>query len=283
MERILARKACKLWSPCVLSCSRNMSSVHGCIRYKPSQPQQTIYPQNSGLLQRNLQKNSTMILRCFEQEKKKEKTMSWKAFGVMTLCCCGLYAIYEYFEQERKKEKMKAAYKNVGSPQIGGSWILTDHNGIQRSSKEFKGTWLLIYFGFTHCPDVCPDELEKIAAVVKHFNSKPAGPKIKPLFVTIDPERDTKEIMKKYCEEFTPELLGLTGTKEELQDIYSKFRVYFRYGEPDNTGDYLVDHTLVTYLMTPDGIYSDHFGKKSTLDLIKENITLRMEKYSSKS
>ncbi|XP_033764093.1 protein SCO1 homolog, mitochondrial-like [Pecten maximus] len=274
MERLLTRKVCALWVPCLYSCSRNMSSFHRCV------PQKLSHQTPQHLLQRKLQKKSTIILRC-AGEMKREKPMSWKLFAVMTVCCGGLYAGYEYFDRRWKKEKIMATYGNVGSPQIGGAWTLTDHNEVERTDKEFRGKWLLVYFGFTHCPDICPDELEKIAKVVDHFNKQPNGPRVKPLFVTIDPERDTKEIMKKYCEEFTPELLGLTGTREQLQSIYEKFHVYFKYGEEDETGDYLVDHTLLTYLMTPDGLYADHFSKRSTFDKMIQNMTLRMDKKES--
>ncbi|OWF37136.1 protein SCO1 homolog, mitochondrial-like [Mizuhopecten yessoensis] len=280
MERLLTRKICAVWMPRVFSCSRNVSRFHDCVRIKL--PQQTSYPQNAGLLHRKLQKISPTMLRGLQEKLRKEKTMSWKGFAVLTIFCSCLYAAYEYVDKERLKEKMRAKFGNVGSPVIGGSWTLTDHNGHVRTDKDFLGKWLLIYFGFTHCPDICPDELEKLAKVVEHFNSKTDGPKIKPIFVTIDPERDTQEVMKKYCLEFSSEFLALTGTKEQLDDIYKKFHVFFYYGDKDETGDYLVDHTLLTFLMTPKGVYVDHFSNRVSLDSMIENISLRMEKDNPK-
>lgn len=264
---------CAVCMPSLFPCNRSITRLHGCVQKKLLH--QTSTSQN--FLRRKLQENPTVIVRCASRMNR-ETPMSWKHFAVMTACLAGVYAGYEYFDRQWKKEKMIATYENVGSPQLGGSWRLTDHNGVERTDKEFFGKWLLIYFGFTHCPDICPDELEKIAKVVEHFNKQPDGPRVKPLFVTIDPERDTKEIMKKYCEEFTPELLGLTGTKEQLQNIYQKFHVYFKYGDKDETGDYLVDHTLLTYLMTPEGIYADHFSKRSSTEKVIQNMTLRMNK-----
>lgn len=174
---------------------------------------------------------------------------------------------------------MKKKIVTTGKAIVSGPWNLTDHNGVERSDKDFLGQWLLVYFGFTHCPDVCPDELEKVAKVVETLESDKELPNLQPLFVTIDPERDTKDVMKKYCEEFTPTLLGLTGTKEQLDEIYKYFRVYCKLGEKDDTGDYLVDHTIVTFLMKPDGTYADHFYKNSGTEEMIKNVMLRMKRY----
>jgi cytochrome oxidase Cu insertion factor (SCO1/SenC/PrrC family) len=140
---------------------------------------------------------------------------------------------------------------------VGGPFTLTDHNGREVTEKTFLGKYMLIFFGFTFCPDVCPTELQVITAALDEMG--PAGEKIQPLFITVDPERDTPEVLKAYVSNFGPRLIGLTGTPEQVAAAAKAYRVY--YAKVSNSGsaaDYMMDHSTIIYLMGPDGRFVKH-------------------------
>lgn len=132
--------------------------------------------------------------------------------------------------------------KSVGRPSIGGPFNLVDQHGKPFTDKDLLGKWALMYFGFTNCPDICPEELDKMAAVVDMID-KESGPVITPVFVSVDPARDGVPQVAKYVEEFHPRLIGLTGDYDDVKQACKSYRVYFS-TPPDAkaTDDYLVDH-----------------------------------------
>jgi protein SCO1/2 len=110
---------------------------------------------------------------------------------------------------------------------------------------------MLVYFGYTYCPDVCPTELQTMAAAVDRLG--PDGAKVVPVFVTVDPQRDTPEVLADYVKLFSPRLTGLTGTPAEIASIAREYRVYYAKVTPKNGGDYLMDHSSFVYLIGPQG------------------------------
>ena len=134
---------------------------------------------------------------------------------------------------------------------VGGAFALVDQDGRAVTHRTYAGKWRLMYFGYTFCPDVCPVDVQKIAQGMKAFaHDDPArAAKVVPIFVTVDPERDTPAVLKTFVRAFSPTMVGLTGTPAQAEAARKAFRVY---AKKAGTGrDYLVDHTAITYLMDP--------------------------------
>lgn len=160
-----------------------------------------------------------------------------------------------------------------GTVPIGGPFSLVDHNGRSVTDEDFAGKYLLVFFGFTNCPDVCPTTLGDIAVALEMLGSNAAD--VQPLFISLDPERDTPDQMAEYVAAFDPRIIGLTGSAEQIAAVASEYRIFFEktsvdnYFETDPTrrtriepeGDeYLISHQGQTYLMSLDNDYLTHFS-----------------------
>ncbi|PTW46936.1 protein SCO1/2 [Sphingomonas faeni] len=138
---------------------------------------------------------------------------------------------------------------------IGGAFTLTDQNGKTVTEQAFAGKYRIMYFGYTFCPDVCPTDVQAIGAAVKKLEaSDPAlAAKIVPVFVTVDPARDTPAVLKQFVSAFHPRMVGLTGTDDQIAKIKTEYAVYSSKGDASPGGGYLVNHSRQAYLMDPDG------------------------------
>jgi len=152
--------------------------------------------------------------------------------------------------------------KNMTAPAaIGGPFQLTDQAGQTVTDQDIKGRPSLIFFGFTHCPDVCPTSLFEISEVLKAMGKD--ADRVNAYFVSVDPERDTAKAMQEYLSSFDPHLKGLTGGPEAVAKMLSAYRVYAR-KVPLKDGDYTMDHTALIYLMDRDGRFVSPFNLKRT-------------------
>lgn len=139
-----------------------------------------------------------------------------------------------------------------GAAGVGGPFTLEDGSGKTVTQADFRGKYMLVYFGYTFCPDVCPTTLNAVADAMDRLG--PEASKLRPVFITVDPRRDTPSVVKQYAAAFSPQIVGLTGTPAEIAQVAKEYRVYYaehRTGPGPN--DYSMDHSSVLYLMGPKG------------------------------
>ena len=159
---------------------------------------------------------------------------------------------------------------STGIAQIGGPFTLVDQTGAVRTEKDFKGKLMLIYFGYSYCPDVCPTALQIMSVAVQGLGEKAKS--VTPIFITVDPERDTVKHLSDYVKNFDGGMIGLTGSAAQIKEVAKVYRVYYRKadapaGQPPN--EYLMDHSSVVYLMDRDGRYVTHFTHQSPSEKIE--------------
>lgn len=196
--------------------------------------------------------------------------MLWRSLTIF-LVTGGALAVYFNLENERKKiEAKKKANEGHGKAAIGGPFKLVDLEGKECTNERFLGQWVLLYFGFTFCPDICPEELQKMTETVNILDANKKLPKVTPLFITIDPKRDTPAKLKSYLVDFHPRIVGLTGSEPAIKEAAKAYRVY--YSKPDNQDeDYLVDHTIIMYLINPAGLFEAYYGQNiAAKDMAKD-------------
>ncbi|WP_082747705.1 SCO family protein [Bradyrhizobium macuxiense] len=156
---------------------------------------------------------------------------------------------------------------------VGGPFTLTDQAGHERTDRDFRGKLMLVYFGFTYCPDVCPADLQAIGLALDKLGRD--GNQVQPIFITVDPERDTATHLADYVPLFHPRLIGLTGSAEAIRKVADAYKVYYA-RVPLDAGDYTVDHTAYIYLMDRDGNYLGFFPPGTSADRMVEIIRPRL-------
>lgn len=178
-----------------------------------------------------------------------------------------------------EKPETEKSVMNIAGLQVGGAYALLDEDGKRVSEENYKGQYKLVFFGFTFCPDVCPTELQKITKVLEKLG--PKAEKITPLFVTIDPVRDTPEVMREYTNQFDSRIIGLTGTEEQVDHMQKNYRVYAAKVEDESLSDYTMNHSSFTYLMGPDDEFLGLYRDEDTAEDIAKDVGRKLAEYKS--
>lgn len=198
-----------------------------------------------------------------------------RLFGTLTLFAIGLligmaYSGFSTPPSGGNASQGTAQVPMVNGASIGGPFTLIDGDGKTRTEKDFAATYKLIYFGFTYCPAICPTELQKTAEAMKELPSEIAA-QIQPIFITIDPERDTPKVVKNYTPLFDKKLIGLTGSVDQIEAIKKTYKVYAAKVPQDDT--YTMDHSSYIYFMTPDDKPVYMFRTKDTAETMAQTLT----------
>ncbi|KAI5061230.1 hypothetical protein GOP47_0023735 [Adiantum capillus-veneris] len=210
--------------------------------------------------------------------------VSWLSFFLLLVTGAGLIFYYDL----EKRQRIEAARRVVTEPKpgsaagkaaIGGPFKLINHEGREITDKQFKGNWTLLYFGFTHCPDICPDELQKMVEAIDVIEKRDNLP-ITPVFISVDPERDSVEQIREYVKEFHPRLIGLTGSLDEIKQVARAYRVYYMKTEEEGL-DYLVDHSIIMYLMDPKMEFVKFFGKNYDVNGLADGIITEIKNHKA--
>lgn len=165
-------------------------------------------------------------------------------------------------------------HKGNSAVAIGGPFLLVDQHGRPKSSVDFRGRYMLVYFGYTYCPDVCPTALYALTDALNALKEKAKN--FQPLFITVDPERDTRSVMRDYIKNFHPSFVALTGTKEQLDKAYKAYHVYAAKAPgQEREKNYILDHSSIVYVMDARGRYVTSFNHNTSSDeILKILLTL---------
>jgi cytochrome oxidase Cu insertion factor (SCO1/SenC/PrrC family) len=188
-------------------------------------------------------------------------------FGICALAFAACLQLSAAAEEGQPSAAQMMDDLMYGRGEIGGPFTLTDPNGRRRSDSEFRGRLMIVYFGYTFCPDVCPTDLMAITQALDALG--PAANAIQPVFITLDPERDDK-VMAEYLRAFHQSFVGLTGSPEEIRKVANAFKAFYAKVKNEKTGDYFIDHTGVIYLIGRDGRYLGFMPPQTTPDRLVE-------------
>jgi protein SCO1/2 len=192
------------------------------------------------------------------------RVIRWAASLLVVVLLCGWAAVWLVPADHRAR--LLAVVRAVGGVagegssraaagglRLGGPFTAVDQHGNTVTDQTFRGRWMLVYFGYTYCPDVCPTELQTVAGALGRLG--PEAAQIAPVFVTVDPDRDKPAVLADYVRLFDDRLIGLTGSAQQIRDIATAYRVYYAKVKPEGATEYLMDHSAFLYLMGPDGSF----------------------------
>ncbi|KAJ9457487.1 Protein SCO1 [Diplonema papillatum] len=187
--------------------------------------------------------------------------------------------------QRQQQQQQAAGNDRASKLSLGGHFKLTDQHGLPFDTASLAGRWWVVYFGFASCPTVCPAELRKITDTVAALETDFGPGCVTPVFVSLDPARDTPAALREFLAPFHPSFIGLTGTEAEVKDVASKFRVYYSVIDTDDQNlkpgespeDYQIDHSCIIYLMNPSGKFCDFFSKETDGGVAIEKVARHLD------
>jgi protein SCO1/2 len=184
----------------------------------------------------------------------------------------GALAAFTLFPAARERLLPSINVRSAGQALVGGPFTLIDHTGKRVTDQDFRGKFLLVFFGFTNCPDVCPTALQVMAAALDKLG--PNAARITPVLISVDPAHDTPAVLATYVASFHPRLVGLTGSQAEIDAVAKAYRVYVKkVPDPKSTAGYTMDHSSIIYVMGPDGSYRAHFTHATSPDVMAERLS----------
>ena len=193
------------------------------------------------------------------------------ALGLVALICLGFSGV--------------VAYRLISDPTqfrapIGGAFALENVDGKRVTDADFRGRYLMVYFGYTHCPDICPTKLIEMTNALEAFEAdKPELARlVAPVFITVDPERDTNAILREYMGHFHPRFVALSGPETAIAEVAEAYRVYYRRVPTEDGKDYVMDHTSYVFLLGPDGRYVTHYTANDDAAAMAQNLAFSIRK-----
>ncbi len=191
------------------------------------------------------------------------------AIAIVAVLAVAVIAAVGWFDPFAAPQREKAA--SEGTVAIGGPFSLVDQHGRAVSDADFRGQYMLVYFGYAYCPDICPTSLARNVAALDLLGRQ--GENVVPILITVDPQRDTPELLKTYAEAFHPRLVALTGTPEQVAAAAKAYRVYYAKVDEGRGADaYLIDHSGFTYLMGPDGRFLQFYRHDLSAEALAERL-----------
>ncbi|KAG5511702.1 hypothetical protein JKF63_07300 [Porcisia hertigi] len=220
-----------------------------------------------------------------EMEKDRQALKRYCMLGGFALLCVATLwygsrqAKQRYFGAEGSA---RVSVETRGRPALGGPFVLVNTKGEPVSQAEFIGSWAFFYFGFTHCPEICPVELNRMSHVVDAVRAARPQERIAPLFVSCDPRRDSLEAIGEYLSVFHPDFIGLVGTPKQVNDACRSYRIYYSVPTEEDAEreDYLIDHSIAIFLFDPQGRFVDFFGNRYDEREITEKVLHYMSEYA---
>ncbi|MBB4633092.1 SCO family protein [Sphingosinicella soli] len=200
---------------------------------------------------------------------KQPRRLSFSRIALLLAAAIALVAVFAWLAASKPAAPGSEEPPLAGAP-IGGDFALTDQDGGRVTNDSLKGRYRLVYFGYSFCPDVCPVDVQRMAQGLKSFEAEnpAAAARVQPVFVTVDPDRDTVAVLKEFVAAFHPRLIGLTGTTAEIDAAKRTYRVYAAKGEGTDSENYLMDHSAFVYLMDPDGKPITYFERDDDAAMI---------------